>query len=49
MNEVVHQGDRMGMIRFGSRVDVFLPTSAHVKSKPGDVMAGGITVLADLQ
>jgi len=49
MNEVVHQGDRMGMIRFGSRVDVFLPTSAHVKSKPGDVMAGGVTVLADLQ
>jgi phosphatidylserine decarboxylase len=47
MGEVVHQADRMGMIRFGSRVDVFLPLSARIRSKPGDITIAGVTVLAD--
>lgn len=46
--EAVRQGDRMGLIRFGSRVDVFVPTDAAVRVKPGDVSFAGVTLLADL-
>ena len=46
--ERVKQGDRMGIIRFGSRVDVFLPTTAHVRVRVGEATFAGITVIADL-
>jgi len=38
------------MIRFGSRVDVFLPLAARpaVRVQPGDRVAAGATVLAEL-
>jgi phosphatidylserine decarboxylase len=43
------QGARLGLIRFGSRTDVFLPLSARasVKVKPGDRVRVGATVLAE--
>jgi len=44
----VRQGDRMGMIRFGSRVDVFLPAGAKVKVEMGQHVSAGTTVLAEL-
>ena len=45
----VTQGERLGLIRFGSRTDVFLPRSARpvVKVKPGDRVRVGGTVLAE--
>ena len=45
----VAQGARLGLIRFGSRTDVFLPLSARpaVKVKPGDRVLVGGTVLAE--
>ena len=46
--ERVRQGDRMGIIRFGSRVDVFLPTSARARVKVGDVTFAGVSVIAEL-
>jgi phosphatidylserine decarboxylase len=46
--EKVEQGDRMGIIRFGSRVDVLLPTSAEVLVKVGEITSAGKTVLARL-
>lgn len=46
--EHVRQGERMGLIRFGSRVDVFLPLGSTVRVKPGDVTFSGVTVIADL-
>lgn len=46
--EHVQQGDRMGLIRFGSRVDVFLPPSAALRVALGQQTAAGTTVLADL-
>jgi phosphatidylserine decarboxylase len=46
--ESVRQGERMGMIRFGSRVDVFIPTTAHVRAKVGEMTTAGTTVLADV-
>ncbi len=42
------QGERMGLIRFGSRVDVFVPLDATLRVKPGDVAVAGVTVLAEL-
>ena len=46
--QAVTQGDRMGIIRFGSRVDVFLPTNAKPRVKVGDVTIAGTTVIAEL-
>ena len=42
-------GEELGMIRFGSRVDVFLPLDAEVKVKIGDKTTGKETVLATLK
>jgi len=42
------QGEEFGFIRFGSRVDTYLPTNAIVKVKIGDVVKGGQTILAEL-
>jgi phosphatidylserine decarboxylase len=48
LGESVHQAERMGMIRFGSRVDVFLPLTAKIVAKKGDITAAGVTLLAEL-
>ena len=42
-------GEELGMIRFGSRVDVFLPLDAEIKVKIGDKTTGKETVLATLK
>jgi len=42
------QGTRMGIIRFGSRVDVFIPPGSRVRVKVGDRTVAGTTVLAEL-
>jgi phosphatidylserine decarboxylase len=44
--ETLRTGERFGLIRFGSRTDVYLPTSFRVQVKPGDKVQGGSTVLA---
>jgi phosphatidylserine decarboxylase len=46
--ERVKQGERMGIIRFGSRVDVFIPPGSTIKAKLGDATVAGVTILADL-
>src|SRR5688500_4828899 len=46
--EQVTQGERMGLIRFGSRVDVFLPTASPIRAKVGDITSAGSTVIAEL-
>lgn len=48
LGEKVKQGDRMGIIRFGSRVDVFLPIGSTVRAKLGDATTAGVTILGDL-
>jgi phosphatidylserine decarboxylase len=45
--EALEQGQEFGFIKFGSRVDVFLPLEAVIKVKVGDVSRGGKTVLAE--
>jgi len=44
----VVQGERMGIIRFGSRVDLFLPPDSLVRATTGEVTWAGATVLAEL-
>ena len=44
----VQQGSHVGFIRFGSRVDLFLPLDADIKVKIGDKTKGGETVIAEL-
>jgi phosphatidylserine decarboxylase len=44
---LVRQGERMGMIRFGSRVDLFLPLGTRVLVKSGDNTLVGVTVVAE--
>jgi phosphatidylserine decarboxylase len=46
--ERVEQGERMGIIRFGSRVDVFVPPSSAVRVKVGQTTVAGTTVIAEL-
>lgn len=48
VGDVAHQADRMGLIRFGSRVDVFLPVDATIRVKIGDLPVAGTTVIAEL-
>jgi phosphatidylserine decarboxylase len=45
-NEPVQRGERISLIQFGSRVEVYLPSRAKIKVKLGDKVIGGETVLA---
>lgn len=43
------QGAEFGFIKFGSRVDIFLPLGSEINVSLGDIVKGGITVLAQLK
>ncbi|MBE2280669.1 MAG: phosphatidylserine decarboxylase family protein [Ignavibacteriaceae bacterium] len=43
----VKTGEKFGMIKFGSRVDVFMPVGSKVNVKLGDVVTAGETILAE--
>jgi phosphatidylserine decarboxylase len=44
----VRAGDRYGVMKFGSRMDVFVPPGAELRIKVGDTVRGGETILAVL-
>ena len=46
--DAARQGERFGIIRFGSRVDVFIPTGSRARVTLGQRTVAGTTVLADL-
>ena len=46
--DVVSAGDRFGVMKFGSRMDLFLPLDAVVQTTVGEKVVGGTTVLAVL-
>jgi phosphatidylserine decarboxylase len=48
VGDAAKQGDRYGLIRFGSRVDVFMPVGSTVRVKVGQLTTAGVTVLGDL-
>jgi phosphatidylserine decarboxylase len=43
----VGQGERLGLIRFGSRVETFVPRGAQPRVQPGDRVKAGLTVIAE--
>ena len=45
----VARGERISLIQFGSRTDVYLPANAKIKIKLGDHVVGGETILAALE
>ena len=45
----LEQGQEFGFIKFGSRVDIFLPLDAIIKVYIGDITKGGRTVIAEIQ
>ncbi|MCF8464565.1 MAG: phosphatidylserine decarboxylase family protein [Flavobacteriales bacterium] len=47
-DDVVKQGDELGFIKFGSRVDLFLPLDAKIKVEIDEKVLGGISVLAEI-
>ena len=44
----VERGERFGVMKFGSRIDLFIPRSAKLTVKPGDRVVGGESILATL-
>jgi phosphatidylserine decarboxylase len=48
VGDELKKGERFGMIRFGSRTEVYLPLAADVLVKVGDHVAGGSTIIARL-
>jgi phosphatidylserine decarboxylase len=48
IGDELKKGDRFGMIRFGSRTELYLPLNAEVLVKVGDHVLGGSTVIARL-
>jgi phosphatidylserine decarboxylase len=45
----VTAGERFGVMKFGSRMDVFLPVSARVMVRPGEKVVGAVSVIAVLE
>ena len=46
--ERVSQGDRMGLMKFSSRMDVFVPPGSAVRVREGEAVVAGVTPLAEL-
>ncbi|HEV2987617.1 MAG TPA: phosphatidylserine decarboxylase [Candidatus Angelobacter sp.] len=46
IGDVIGRGERVGLIKFGSRTDVIFPGTAEVQIKVGDRVKGGISILA---
>ena len=48
VGDELRKGDRFGMIRFGSRTEVYLPLDADILVKVGDRVSGGTSIIARL-
>ncbi len=49
VGDIVKRGDRFGMIRFGSRTEIYVPLDAEVLVSVGQRVQGGVTVIARLR
>ena len=47
-NDEVQRGERISLVQFGSRVDLYLPLNARLKVKLGDHVVGGESIMAEL-
>jgi phosphatidylserine decarboxylase len=48
VGDAVAAGDRFGVMKFGSRMDIFVPASSTMKVSAGDTVVGAVTVIAEL-
>jgi phosphatidylserine decarboxylase len=48
VGQQVARGERFGVMKFGSRIDLFVPRSASLTVKPGDRVVGGESVVATM-
>lgn len=48
LNESVNQGDQLGFIKFGSRVDLFLPLNSKIKVNLDQLVKGNRTIIAEI-
>lgn len=46
--EQVEKGERFGLIRFGSRMDVYLPEASSIRVQVGSKVKGGSSILAEV-
>ena len=46
-NDIMAKGERIGLIRFGSRVDIYLPLNYQIKVHQNDIVAAGKTIIAE--
>ncbi|HYE72977.1 MAG TPA: phosphatidylserine decarboxylase, partial [Blastocatellia bacterium] len=49
VGDQVGLGERVGLIKFGSRTDLFLPEQVKVKVKKGDKVVGGLTIIGKVE
>jgi phosphatidylserine decarboxylase len=49
LGEAVARGDRISLVQFGSRADVYLPLKAQIRVKLGDHVTGGESILAVIE
>jgi len=47
-NDLIQRGERISLIQFGSRVEVYLPLNARIKVQLGEPVVGGESILAEL-
>lgn len=48
-NDKVSRGERFGIMKFGSRIDLLIPKSFDIRVKVGDIVRGGSTIIASLR
>jgi len=48
VGDQVARGERFGLIRFGSRVDLFMDPACRIRVRVGDAVTGGVTVIGDI-
>ena len=46
-NDTIAKGERIGLIRFGSRVDIYLPLNYQIKVNQNDIVIAGQTIIAE--
>ena len=47
VGDKIDKGDRIGLIRFGSRVDIYFPLTYDIKVKQNDIVVAGETIIAE--
>jgi phosphatidylserine decarboxylase len=47
--DTLKRGERVGLIKFGSRCDLILPGDAHIRVERGQRVKGGESILADVE